>query len=338
MTTNKRRPHMRRSNTPPPPPVGERRASQLPIPPPAALPSETVEAHEPIHEEEEEDASNRVPYDPTPAMPPVAPPRPDATLASATPAKAPAPAPTPTPTKVDEKDYEEEEDEEEEGDAEEGEEEEGEEEEEEEGEEEEEEEEEDEEPDAPAAAADEVGTTETEAIRAPAHEAPAESDGEPIAAAPTAATPRWIPIAIVVATFVGVLLWVRFHGRDARPAPHVEAPVASTTVSAAPRLPTLSTAEPEINRALDDASVLDFEAAKAERKAAVLALEKRDVPTALDLATQATAHDPQDAEGWLILGAAHIYRGDYLNSRKAFKTCVDVAKVGRRDECEALLH
>jgi Tfp pilus assembly protein PilF len=84
--------------------------------------------------------------------------------------------------------------------------------------------------------------------------------------------------------------------------------------------------------------VLDFEAAKAERKEAVIALEKHDIPKALDLATQATGHDPQTAEGWLILGAVHIYRGDFKGSREAFKTCVDVAKVGRRDECEALLH
>ncbi len=359
MTINKRRSRLRRSNTPPPPAVGDFRVSQLPIPPPAALPHEHESEHEDEHaESEDEEALDRVLYQPTPALPPVAPQRPDATLASAAPAKPAAPAasakppppaasakpPPPaasaksaapaapakplapvTPPPVEEKDYEDEagdEDEEEEDEALE---------EEKRAEEEEEQEEGDEEPSAPA---DDAETTEIEAVGAPRHDA----ETEPLAAPPAPATPRWIPLAILVATAVGVLLWVRFRGHDAQPTPRVVAPVVSASVAALPRLPTLSTAEPDIDRSLDDASVLDFEAAKAERKQAVLALEKHDIVKALDLATQAVGHDPQDAEGWLILGAAHIYKGDFVNSRNAFKTCVDVAKVGRRDECAALLH
>ena len=160
----------------------------------------------------------------------------------------------------------------------------------------------------------------------------------PRAAAPSSGMPRWVPLAVLVAVAVGVILFVRARGREA-PAPRPSDTTTVATMSAPlPRIPVLSTAEPVVDMTQDDASAIDIETAKTDRVEAVKALEKHDIPRALDLAAQATAHDPANAEGWLILGATHIYRGDFVQSQKAFKTCVDIAKVGRRDECAALLH
>ncbi len=87
----------------------------------------------------------------------------------------------------------------------------------------------------------------------------------------------------------------------------------------------------------EDASALDIEAARFERVEAVRALEAHDVPRALESAELAVKDDPSEAEGWLILGAAHLYRGDHTSAQQAFKACIEKAKTGRRDECAALL-
>jgi cytochrome c-type biogenesis protein CcmH/NrfG len=69
----------------------------------------------------------------------------------------------------------------------------------------------------------------------------------------------------------------------------------------------------------------------------VNALEKADVPRALEMAQFAALHDPDDAESWLTLAAVHLYRNDPPAAAQAFKDCVEKAKVGRRDHCVALL-
>jgi cytochrome c-type biogenesis protein CcmH/NrfG len=81
---------------------------------------------------------------------------------------------------------------------------------------------------------------------------------------------------------------------------------------------------------------LDPDAAASERREAVKALEKRDIPHALDLAQDAVDHDPGDAESWLVLGAVHLYKNDGKAAQQAFKECAEKAKIGRRDHCLAL--
>ncbi len=362
MTTNKRRPRMRRSNTPPPPSVGERRPSQLPIPPPGALPREAL-----VEEDEQEDEAMLAALEPTPALPPVAPRAPSAPPA---PSRAPTPASAPPPPApvAEEREEEEEDDDEDDAspeapaapaasappphaaradDADEDEDEDGEEDGEEEAndEDEQDEEEDDDEQDEQDEDGDEDAHDEAvtakpgevaASVRSPGEAAEVEAERRLDAPTPPPSTSRWLPIAALAAVALGVFLWVRMRREPPRP-PVLNAAVSASAAPVPPRLPTLSTAEPDVDRSLDDASVLDFSAAKAERKEAVLALEKHDLPKALDLATQAIGHDPQDAEGWLILGAAQIYRGDFVASQKAFKSCVEQAKVGRRDECAALM-
>jgi cytochrome c-type biogenesis protein CcmH/NrfG len=82
----------------------------------------------------------------------------------------------------------------------------------------------------------------------------------------------------------------------------------------------------------------EHEIARQARLESKGALERHDLPHALDAAERAVLYDPDDAEGWLLLGAAHIDRGNYGAAQKAFKECVAKAKLGDRQECLWLLH
>jgi cytochrome c-type biogenesis protein CcmH/NrfG len=53
--------------------------------------------------------------------------------------------------------------------------------------------------------------------------------------------------------------------------------------------------------------------------------------------TRATAGDPGDAEGWLILGSAQQELGHAAAAREAFRSCVKSAKRGPVGECAAML-
>jgi hypothetical protein len=75
-----------------------------------------------------------------------------------------------------------------------------------------------------------------------------------------------------------------------------------------------------------------------EREAARAALEHGKAKDALAAAARATAGDPGDAEGWLILGSAQQELGHAAGARDAFRSCVKSAKHGPVGECAAMLH
>jgi hypothetical protein len=75
-----------------------------------------------------------------------------------------------------------------------------------------------------------------------------------------------------------------------------------------------------------------------EREAARAALEHGKAKDAVASAARATAGDPGDAEGWLILGSAQQELGHAAAARDAFLSCVKSAKRGPVGECAAMLH
>ncbi len=79
------------------------------------------------------------------------------------------------------------------------------------------------------------------------------------------------------------------------------------------------------------------ETARSEREKARRAPERGQARPAADAAARATALDANDAEGWLLLGAADLALGDALAARSAFAHCVAQAKTGPVRACRALL-
>ena len=76
----------------------------------------------------------------------------------------------------------------------------------------------------------------------------------------------------------------------------------------------------------------------AEKKnASQQALEHGKVGLSIELGERAVELDPTDADGWLILGAAYMQRGDNKNARRCFTSCVEKATTGQRKECAAMM-
>ena len=117
-----------------------------------------------------------------------------------------------------------------------------------------------------------------------------------------------------------------------RAEPAEPAPLAGDSVAPAIEDSPLAQPEPAIEPEVD---VL---AAKQEKRRSQAALERLDVPKAIDLGEQSVAHDPTDAEAWLILGAAYQAKGDATNMRRAFRECIAQGRGGRRSECAQFPH
>jgi hypothetical protein len=78
---------------------------------------------------------------------------------------------------------------------------------------------------------------------------------------------------------------------------------------------------------------VDPDAAKKEKRESQVALERFQLAKAIELGEASVAHDPSDAEAWLILGAAYQAKGDMKNARRVFNACVKEGTGNRRHEC-----
>lgn len=66
------------------------------------------------------------------------------------------------------------------------------------------------------------------------------------------------------------------------------------------------------------------------------ALERGKTDEAVELALRYTAQKPDDAYGWLILGAAYQQQRKYEQAREAYRTCAQTGKGPYSVECKAL--
>jgi Flp pilus assembly protein TadD len=67
------------------------------------------------------------------------------------------------------------------------------------------------------------------------------------------------------------------------------------------------------------------------------ALERGDTRSAAQLARAAAAQNPQNADAWLILGAAQDQAGNANAANEAYRNCVKNSTSGNTNECAALL-
>jgi hypothetical protein len=96
--------------------------------------------------------------------------------------------------------------------------------------------------------------------------------------------------------------------------------------------PAAETAKPETTAATEGSGD-----AKQEKQAAQRALERRKLTDAIAAGERSVAFDPTDGEAWLILGAAYQEKGNMVEARRAYSSCVKDAKTGPRAECAKML-
>lgn len=73
------------------------------------------------------------------------------------------------------------------------------------------------------------------------------------------------------------------------------------------------------------------------RESARAHLEARRIDLALEASKRAVDADPEDATGWLLLGAAQMEARQHAQASVSFRTCARVARTGPVGECRALL-
>jgi len=148
----------------------------------------------------------------------------------------------------------------------------------------------------------------------------------------------------VVGALVGSFVMVR--GLVARDAQALTAPLSTATTlpppvekhAAPPRANDDGVSLPLSQRAQEDpAADIDVAAARAERWEVRAALEIRDLRRAIDVGNRAVRHDPSQADGWLLLAAAHFDLHDDHAANRALASCARLATHGPRGECIALL-
>jgi hypothetical protein len=122
--------------------------------------------------------------------------------------------------------------------------------------------------------------------------------------------------------------------REPEPTATIAEPAAATQPQAAEPEP----APAETATAVATEPERDPEAAKREKRASQRALERFDLKNAIEQGELSVAHDPTDAEAWLILGAAYQAKGDGANMKRAFRSCLDQGKGPRRGECFQFAH
>ncbi|MDF2695456.1 MAG: hypothetical protein K0S65_3839, partial [Labilithrix sp.] len=77
--------------------------------------------------------------------------------------------------------------------------------------------------------------------------------------------------------------------------------------------------------------------AKEEKSKARSLLEKRKIADAIEAGERSVKLDPSDGESWLILGAAYQEKGNMVEARRAYASCVKEAHTGPRNECAKML-
>lgn len=76
---------------------------------------------------------------------------------------------------------------------------------------------------------------------------------------------------------------------------------------------------------------------KEEKAKAQSLLERRKINEAIEAGERSVALDPTDGEAWLILGAAYQEKGNMVDARRAYASCLKEGKTGPRQECSKML-
>ncbi|HVH42841.1 MAG TPA: hypothetical protein VM925_10880, partial [Labilithrix sp.] len=134
--------------------------------------------------------------------------------------------------------------------------------------------------------------------------------GEAATAAPKAAVPAVAPIA----------------QPSVAPSPST---VATAAESAAPTEAASAAPETASDEIVGDAS--------EEKAKARSLLEKRKIAEAIEAGERSVKLDASDGEAWLILGAAYQEKGNIVEARRAYASCVKEGKTGPRQECAKML-
>lgn len=148
-----------------------------------------------------------------------------------------------------------------------------------------------------------------------ATEAPSASAAETASAAPSAAAPEAPPAAPNPAP----------NPVLAAPGPATPAPYVPPSLPAAPAAP--GTEAPLLANQPPGGSLI----AQADR-----AMQKGDRQLAVDLARQAVAQNPSNADAWLTLGAAYQSAGNGGAAKDAYRSCVKQAHSGNLNDCYVL--
>lgn len=169
-----------------------------------------------------------------------------------------------------------------------------------------------------------------------------ELDGETVQVSPERRKKlqRYVKLTVAGCSALCLLALVRgtiahFSAND-EPAVSAQAsspPLAATTLAAVPPAESLPTSA----TATAPAPIAERKSAKEERDTAQRALEHGHAKDAVEAASRATALEPTDAAGWLLLGAAQQELGHAKESRAAFMSCVRLGKRGSVRECRAML-
>lgn len=124
-----------------------------------------------------------------------------------------------------------------------------------------------------------------------------------------------------------------------REAPPARAVTTTTTASAATALtaPEPPAASSMARAGHEEAALRDPAAAAAERFEARAALDVGDLRRAQRVAQRSVDHDPREADGWLLLVAAHSAMGEGYMADRALAGCAKYATRGPRGECFALM-
>lgn len=140
---------------------------------------------------------------------------------------------------------------------------------------------------------------------------------------------RWVSYGLgVCVLFLGAALVASISRKDSDNAPAPPLPVVQPLPVAELSAEVVAAAQAPVVAAAPDAAVL--------RKRAERALEQGKKDEALSLSEGAVAASPEQAEGYLLLGAAYELLGDTVKARESYRRCAEVATRGPRGECQSL--
>jgi predicted Zn-dependent protease len=179
------------------------------------------------------------------------------------------------------------------------------------------------------------------------------ADPEAIAMAATSPRPTPAPVAAAPAQPTAERLAAeppRPSDPAADPAVAPSEPKADEPQPPAPASAPTTTTEPAVAAATDTASPSadpaatpeapaepDPKAAKKEKLASQIALERGKNDLAIESGERSVKLDPTDGEAWLILGAAYQAKGKGHDARRCFTACLKEGKRGPKSECAAML-
>jgi len=146
---------------------------------------------------------------------------------------------------------------------------------------------------------------------------------------------RFTKLAVGLAAVVGLAVLVRVTiTRFGHPPEQTARAAAAAPPQAGPQLPPPPPVEQTTAAPTPAAPA---KSAMEEKKAALTALEKRDLTEAIAAGERSVDLDPTDADAWRILGAAYQDSGRLVEARRCFAECTKVAKKGEVRECSFLL-